>query len=71
MKKLVKGTAEYNEAMLKANETAMELIRNNKELANSYTVEDGLIIIDEKALAKVKQEELEKLGKMQASTFLA
>ena len=71
MKELTKGTIEYTEAMLKANEQAMDLINNYKELAGQYTIKDGLIIIDEEALAKVQQQELDKLGKTQSAMLLS
>jgi hypothetical protein len=46
MKGLVKGTLEYKEAMMKANEAALALIEANEDLA--YTVDsDGLIQIKE------------------------
>jgi hypothetical protein len=46
MKEMTKGTVEYNEALMQANAEAMELIKNNKELADKYTIENGLIKIE-------------------------
>jgi hypothetical protein len=53
MDELTKGTIEYKEALLKANEQAISLINNYKDLAGHYTIKDGLILIDEDALARV------------------
>jgi methylthioribose-1-phosphate isomerase len=43
MKDMTKGTAEYNEALVKANDEAMKLINSNKELAGKYKIKNGLI----------------------------
>jgi hypothetical protein len=64
MKDLTKGTLEYNEAVMKANDEAMKLIKTNSELAGSYTIQDGLITFDEEALKKAQEAELERLGKI-------
>ena len=71
MKEMTKGTTEYTEAMLNANEQALKLIKNYKSLAGQYTIDGGLIIIDEEALARVQEEELAKLGKAQSSSILS
>ena len=60
MKDLTKGTQEYNEQLYQANEQALELIKNNKNLAGSYTVDNGLIVIDDAALAQAQKEEMIK-----------
>ena len=69
MDELTKGTVEYTEALFKANEQALELINNNKNL--KYTIEDGLIKIDEESLEQVQKEQLEKMGAAQAQSLLA
>ena len=66
LEEMTKGTVEYNEALLKANNSALKLINNYKDLAGNYTIENGLIVIDEEALAEVQQKELARLGKAQA-----
>ena len=71
MEEMTKGTNEYREALLKANEQAMNLIKNYKDLATAYTIKDGLILIDEDALAKVQEKELEKLGQMQSASIMS
>jgi hypothetical protein len=39
LKELTKGTSEYKDAVLKANEEASKLLETNENL--SYTIEDG------------------------------
>ena len=65
---LTKGTVEYSQALVEANEKAMELIKNNKEL--SYTIEDGLIKIDENSLEAVQRKQLEAVAQGQALSVL-
>ena len=65
---LTKGTVEYSQALVEANEKAMELIKNNKEL--SYTIEDGLIKIDENSLETVQRRQLEAVAQGQALAVL-
>ena len=66
---LTKGTVEYSQALVEANEKAMELIKNNKEL--SYTIEDGLIKIDENSLEAAQKEQLEAVARGQSLATLA
>lgn len=67
---LTKGTQEYKEAVLAANEQALDLLENNKDLA--YTIEDdGLINIDDEALEKLQQEKLNSLTNAQNMKILA
>ncbi len=69
MEEMTKGTVEYNEALLEANAAAMELIKNYEGL--SYTIDNGVIKIDEASLEQLQQIELEKMGKMQAMSMLS
>lgn len=62
---LTKGTLEYQEALLKANEAAGELLSTNQNLA--YTIEDGQIVIDEKSLEEAQKSSLKTLELAQAA----
>lgn len=70
---LTEGTIEYEEAVFNANIEAQKLLAANKSLQGKYTVnpENGLIVIDDDALAELKRQELSSLGKIQAATLLA
>lgn len=65
MKELTEGTAEYTEALLKANDAALELIKNNPKL--QYTVENGVITITDDNLESYKKEEALRLAKLNSS----
>jgi hypothetical protein len=66
---MTKGTLEYREAVLKANEAAMELLNTYDNL--QYTVDaDGLIIIDEDSLNRAKEAQLETLKNAQRANQL-
>lgn len=55
LQKLTRGTEEYNEALKEVNETAMDLIRNNQELAkHASRNSEGLIVFDEDSAALVE-----------------
>ena len=69
MKGLTKGTAEYNEQLLKANEYAMDLI-NKYDLIGKYSIQGGLIVFDEGALEDAQMQQLDALGKAQASSYM-
>ena len=69
MKEMTKGTVEYTEAMMKANDEALKLIENYEGL--QYTIEDGVITIDQESLKAAQQKELEKVSKSQSSQLLA
>ena len=70
LKKLVKGTEEYEEAVLKANEETLKLLNTYKNL--QYTIDDdGLIILDEDSLAEVKKLQLEQLKNAQMASLAA
>lgn len=60
LESLKKGTLEYQEALLSANEAAYELLNNYEGL--SYTVNaDGLVTIDEDSLKAVQEQQLQSL----------
>lgn len=56
--KMVKGTLEYKQALLEANQQAMELIENNEGL--KYSVIDGRIVIDENSLDQAIKDKLDQ-----------
>ena len=58
LNELTKGTIEYREALLKANEQALELIKNNKDL--EYQVIDGQIIINQASIDRAYENQLKK-----------
>ena len=62
---LTKGTVEYQEALLAANDAAAELIATNKNL--DYTIQDGQMVIDPDSLEDVKKKQLENLEYAQAA----
>lgn len=67
---LTKGTLEYREAVLKANESALELLNTYSDL--KYTTdENGLIVIDEESLKQEKEQQLNALQNAQTSKQLA
>ena len=66
---LTKGTQEYQEAVFKANQAAMDLLATNKNL--KYEVKDGLIVFDEASLASAQQEQKDALIRTQASKYAA
>lgn len=58
---MVKGTMEYRQALLEANEQALELIKNNKTITSAdYKIIDGQIVIDDAALERAQEEALNK-----------
>ena len=69
MKSLTKGTVEYNEALMQANEHAMELI-DKYNLIGQYSIQNGLIVIDEGALEATRKQQLDLLGKAQAAQYM-
>lgn len=72
LEELTKGTLEYREAVMKANDQAMELIKTHEELANAYTINaDGLIEINEDALQAVKEKEFNETLKARALSSMA
>lgn len=57
LKELTKGTKEYDEALQKANEQALELLANSDSIMpEDYKIEDGLIVIDDEALNRAQRE---------------
>ena len=70
MKGLVKGTLEYQEAVMKANEAAMALIDSNEDL--QYTIDsDGIIQIDEESLQASQKKQMDNLQKAQAAKLIS
>lgn len=69
LKELTKGTDEYKEAVRKANEEALELLKTHKNLR--YTVEDGLIKINEDDLIAAEQESWRKESYASAAAMAA
>jgi hypothetical protein len=61
MEEMTKGTNEYNNALMQANDSAMELIKHYKDL--KYDIEEGLIVIDEESLADAQRKELAEVSK--------
>ena len=55
---LAKGTVEYKEALMKANEQAMALIKTNQNL--KYSIIEGQIIIDQTSLNEAYSLQLDK-----------
>ena len=60
MDNLVKGTLEYKEALLAANEKALELINSSNRLKEpgAYNIVDGEIVFNEVALKEAQEEQL-------------
>lgn len=58
---MVKGTLEYKQALLEANEQALELIKSSKRLQQpgAYNTVNGQIVIDEQALKEAQEEKLQ------------
>ena len=64
LKSLERGTLEYKEALVSANEAAYELINKYDDL--KYTVNaDGLVTIDEDSLKEVQEKQLKSLETLQ------
>ena len=68
---LTRGTVEYNEALVNANTEAMKLIEQYEELAGQYTINNGVITIDEDALIEAQNNQLRELQNAQAQASLA
>jgi hypothetical protein len=66
---LVKGTDEYKETVIKANEEALKLLDTYKDLEYEVTA-DGLIIINEQSLEDAKKEQLNILKEAQRTKQL-
>lgn len=61
MKNLEKGTVEYKQAIIDANEKALELLNNYKNLAKfASRNEDGLIIISDEGLDEILEQQLQE-----------
>lgn len=63
LEELTKGTTEYQQAILKANEAALELINTYK--LTQQTTKDGLIQINETELQKAQEKQLASLTSRQ------
>lgn len=71
LQKLTRGTEEYNEALKTVNDTAMDLIKNNQELArHASRNSEGLIVFDEDTAALVEAAR-SKMHTAQATTDIA
>lgn len=68
LKGLTKGTVEYQQAVLEANEQAMALLETNKDL--QYTVKDGVIQIDEDSLKIAQQKQLDRVREAQQAAMI-
>ena len=67
LSKMTKGTQEYQDAISKANENALEMINTYDELAGQYhTTAEGLIVFNEGALENIQL--LERQRKSAAAT---
>lgn len=66
---LTKGTQEYAQAILDANDAAIQLIQSSDEIgANDWSIgEDGIIEIDESAIERATQAQLEDLIREQSA----
>ena len=62
---LTQGTQAYQDAVLSANEAAMQLLETNKNLA--YTIENGQIVIDEDSLKEQNEMQRQNLEYAQAA----
>ena len=73
LKDLVKGTLEYKEALLKANEVAQEMVNSgNLVLGTDYTIDsDGLIQINEEAMQRVQNEKMTNMQNAATTKQLA
>ena len=70
LKGLVRGTKEYEEALLAANEQAMAILETNNDL--DYRIgPDGSIIIDEKVLKEAEEESLQRKKEFQQDSIAA
>ena len=67
---LTKGTVEYREAVMQANEEAMKLLATNADM--QYTIdENGIIQINEDDLKKAQEEQFQAMKSAQAASQLA
>ena len=73
LQSLTKGTEEFNQALLEANENALKLMQKYPELAKGYKLdESGAFIIDEKAIEDVtKKQYMNSLSAQYASQAYA
>lgn len=70
MASLTRGTVEYQQAIIKANDAAMQLLNTYKDL--QYTINsEGLIEIDANSLLQAQKAELERLQSAQQAQMLA
>lgn len=67
LKGLTETTLEYKEALVKTNDAAMELIRNNDLIyGKDYSIDNGVINIKSEALEQANYEQLKKLEDAQS-----
>jgi hypothetical protein len=70
LESLTKGTLEFKEALMEANDEAWKLIEQYSDL--KYNIgSDGLITIDPDSYNAVKEAEFEKLNKQRTASIIA
>lgn len=65
MKKLEKGTLEYKEAVLEANEKALALLETHEQLAQYARYDDGVITFNEEGMNKLLEQQILRSQYMQ------
>ena len=70
LEKLTKGTEDYKDAVRKANDEALELLKTHKNLKYEINSE-GLIVIDEEDLKTAKRESIAIAARAQATAMAA
>lgn len=68
---LTQGTSEWKEQILEANEAALELIRNNAELAGKWHYKNGLITFDEGALEDIQNQQQKQVLRAQRASLIS
>lgn len=71
LEKLTKGTEEYKDALIEANNAAMQLIENGNLSASDYSWEDGRLVIDSGALTRAQNDAQQQMLNAQASARMA
>ena len=69
---LVKGTAEWNQQLVKTNQAVLDLVKSYPKLQKYVTTDtDGKMSISKKGLDKVTKDQQQKLARAQALSILA
>ena len=71
LEKLTKGTEEYKDALIEANNAAMQLIENGNLSASDYSWEDGRLVIDSGALTRAQNDAQQQMLNAQAGARMA